>query len=98
MAKFIFETRVTDFIIQNNKSSKQFNCKNGTEMTANAVILATGHSARDIYELLHKKEIALKAKSFAMGVRVEHPQQIIDLYNTIVKENVMNYCQLRHIA
>ena len=42
------------------------------------VILATGHSARDIYELLHKKNIAIKAKSFAMGVRVEHPQEIID--------------------
>jgi uncharacterized FAD-dependent dehydrogenase len=40
--------------------------------------LATGHSARDIYEKLHEKNIALKAKSFAMGVRVEHPQQIID--------------------
>jgi len=40
--------------------------------------LATGHSARDIYYLLHKKNINLEAKSFAMGVRVEHPQQIID--------------------
>ena len=47
-------------------------------MAVNAVILATGHSARDIYELLHKKDILLKAKSFAMGVRVEHPQEIID--------------------
>jgi len=47
-------------------------------MTAARVILATGHSARDIYYLLHKKEIALQAKSFAMGVRIEHPQQIID--------------------
>ena len=47
-------------------------------MTVNTVILATGHSARDIYELLHKKEIAIQAKSFAMGVRVEHPQEIID--------------------
>ena len=72
-----FETRVTDFIIQHNKV-KAIQLQNGTEMTANAVILATGHSARDIYELLHKKEISLKAKSFAMGVRVEHPQHIID--------------------
>lgn len=47
-------------------------------MIVNSVILATGHSARDIYELLDKKNIALKAKSFAMGVRVEHPQEIID--------------------
>jgi uncharacterized FAD-dependent dehydrogenase len=47
-------------------------------MTVSRVILATGHSARDIFYLLHKKEIALEAKSFAMGVRVEHPQHIID--------------------
>ncbi|AUC22381.1 FAD-binding protein [Polaribacter sejongensis] len=72
-----FETRVTDFTVKNNKL-QAIHLKNGTEMAVNSVILATGHSARDIYELLHKKEIALKAKSFAMGVRVEHPQEIID--------------------
>ncbi|MFY0629307.1 MAG: FAD-dependent oxidoreductase [Flavobacteriaceae bacterium] len=72
-----FETRVTDFIIKNNKL-QALQLQNGNEMAVNSVILATGHSARDIYELLHKKEIALKAKSFAMGVRVEHPQEIID--------------------
>ncbi|MFT5761713.1 MAG: putative FAD-dependent dehydrogenase [Polaribacter sp.] len=72
-----FESRVTDFIIKNDKL-QALQLQNGTEMTVNSVILATGHSARDIYELLHKKEIALKAKSFAMGVRVEHPQHIID--------------------
>ncbi len=42
------------------------------------LILATGHSARDIYELLNSKNIAIEAKPFAMGVRVEHPQEIID--------------------
>src|SRR5690606_9916352 len=52
--------------------------QNGTEMPVNRVILATGHSARDIFYLLYEKEIALEAKSFAMGVRVEHPQHIID--------------------
>ncbi|QHI35573.1 Ferredoxin--NADP reductase [Kordia antarctica] len=72
-----FETRVTDFIIKENKI-QAIQLKDGRELTANRVILATGHSARDIYELLHKHEIALKAKSFAMGVRVEHPQEIID--------------------
>ncbi|ARV14922.1 NAD(P)/FAD-dependent oxidoreductase [Polaribacter sp. SA4-12] len=72
-----FETRVTDFKIKNNKL-QVIQLQNGTEMAVNSVILATGHSARDIYDLLHKKEIALKAKSFAMGVRVEHPQEIID--------------------
>lgn len=72
-----FETRVTDFVIKENKI-QAIQLLDGKEMTANAVILATGHSARDIYYLLHKKKIALKAKSFAMGVRVEHPQHIID--------------------
>ncbi len=75
--KIHFESRVTDFVIRNNKI-QAIQLKDGSELTANAVVLATGHSARDIYELLHQKNIALKAKSFAMGVRVEHPQQIID--------------------
>ncbi len=72
-----FESKVTNFVIKQNKLHA-IQLKNGKEMAVNAVVLATGHSARDIYELLHKKQIALKAKSFAMGVRVEHPQHIID--------------------
>lgn len=72
-----FETRVIDFTIKNNKI-QAIQLHNGEEMTVNRVILATGHSARDIFYLLHKKNIALEAKSFAMGVRVEHPQHIID--------------------
>jgi uncharacterized FAD-dependent dehydrogenase len=72
-----FETKVTDFTIKNNKI-KAIQLQNGDELEANRVILATGHSARDIFYLLHKKNIALEAKSFAMGVRVEHPQHIID--------------------
>ena len=72
-----FETKVTDFVIKDNKL-QAIQLHNGKEMNVNSVILATGHSARDVYELLHKKEIRIKAKSFAMGVRVEHPQEIID--------------------
>ena len=72
-----FETRVTNFVIKDNKL-KAIQLNNNTEMTVNKVILATGHSARDIYYLLANKKIALEAKSFAMGVRVEHPQHIID--------------------
>jgi hypothetical protein len=72
-----FESRVTDFIIKNNKL-QAIQLQNGKEIPVEAVILATGHSARDIYYLLHRKNIALKSKSFAMGVRVEHPQEIID--------------------
>lgn len=72
-----FETRVTDFNIKNNKI-EAIVLNNENEMSTDRVILATGHSARDIFYLLDEKKIALKAKSFAMGVRVEHPQHIID--------------------
>lgn len=72
-----FQTRVVDFIIKNRKINSII-LQTGEEMTVNRVILATGHSARDIFYLLYKKKIALEAKSFAMGVRVEHPQHIID--------------------
>ena len=72
-----FNTKVTDFVINNNTLKAII--LNGTgEMAVDRLILATGHSARDIFELLHQKDIALTAKSFAMGVRVEHPQHIID--------------------
>ena len=72
-----FKSRVTDFVIKNDKI-QAIKLQNGDEMSVNRVILATGHSARDIFYLLQKKKISLKAKSFAMGVRVEHPQHIID--------------------
>ena len=72
-----FETKVTDFIIKRNQIiALQLNDKK--EFSVTKVILATGHSARDIYYLLDKKNIAIEAKSFAMGVRIEHPQEIID--------------------
>ena len=72
-----FNTKVTDFIIDDSVL-KSIVINDSKEMEVQRVILATGHSARDIFYLLQKKKIALKAKSFAMGVRVEHPQQIID--------------------
>lgn len=72
-----FESRVTDFVIKNN-TIQAIQLQNGRELATEKVILATGHSARDIFYLLDQKKIALQAKSFAMGVRVEHPQHIID--------------------
>ncbi|RYG08720.1 MAG: FAD-binding protein, partial [Chitinophagaceae bacterium] len=73
----LFDAKLTDFIIHDNKI-KGIIVNNQQELLADDVILATGHSARDIYELLHKKNILLEAKPFALGVRIEHPQQIID--------------------
>ena len=60
----------------------------GNSFEADAVILATGHSARDIFELLHAKKILIEAKPFALGVRVEHPQALIDSsqYHCAVQE------------
>nr|MDA3904604.1 FAD-binding protein [Bacteroidales bacterium] len=72
-----FETKLSDFIIKNNSIIGVIDHK-GNEYQAEAVILATGHSARDIYHLLDQKGIILEAKDFAMGVRIEHPQQLIN--------------------
>lgn len=72
-----FESRVTDFIIHNNVI-KGIILQTGKEILADAVVLATGHSARDIYYLLNSKGIKLESKPFAMGVRIEHPQPLID--------------------
>lgn len=75
--EFIFEKKVTDLLISNN-TIRGVTTSNGEEFLADSVILATGHSARDIFYLLHKKQIAIEFKPFALGVRVEHPQQVID--------------------
>ena len=73
----LFETRLTDILIKNNEVQGIVTQK-GDTILANKLILATGHSARDIYELLDKKKVFLEAKPFALGVRAEHPQSLID--------------------
>ena len=75
--QFLFEQKVTDFIVTNN-ILKGVTTLAGNTFMADAVVLATGHSARDIFELLYAKNILIEAKPFALGVRVEHPQEIID--------------------
>lgn len=72
-----FEERVNDLII-NNGRIQAVHTQKGNEYTGEAVILATGHSARDIFELLEKKGIHIEIKPYALGVRIEHPQQLID--------------------
>ncbi|MFN8334814.1 MAG: FAD-dependent oxidoreductase [Cyclobacteriaceae bacterium] len=72
-----FNTRVTDFVLDRD-TIKGVATAHGDTLQGEAVILATGHSARDIFELLHHKQILIEAKPFALGVRVEHPQQLID--------------------
>lgn len=72
-----FETKMTDLILNQGKILGVID-QNNNEHIGDAFLLATGHSARDVFELLHQKNIALEAKEFAMGVRIEHPQELID--------------------
>lgn len=82
----LFEKKVTGFII-NDFTLKAVKTADENIFEADAAILATGHSARDIFELLHRKSILIEAKPFALGVRIEHPQSLID--------SVQYHCALR---
>ncbi|NOS93277.1 MAG: FAD-binding protein [Cyclobacteriaceae bacterium] len=72
-----FNTCVKEFILREGEMKGVITTE-GTRWEANAVILATGHSARDIFHVLHQQQILIEAKPFALGVRVEHQQQLID--------------------
>ncbi len=72
-----FDTRLDDFEIKNGKLVA-IRLNNGEKIKTDRVIMATGHSSRMIFELFAKKNIAIEAKPFALGVRVEHPQELID--------------------
>ena len=72
-----FDTKVADFIIK-EKVMKGVVLADGSKVEGLGVILATGHSARDIFHLLQKNEVRIEAKPFALGVRIEHPQSLID--------------------
>jgi len=72
-----FNSRVTDLLLREG-AVHGVRLADGTELLARATVLATGHSARDIFQLLLEKGIRIERKDFALGVRVEHPQAIID--------------------
>lgn len=72
-----FGAKATDFLIESG-NVRGVVVNDTEEIPAEAVILATGHSARDIYHLLHRHGILLEQKPFAVGVRIEHPQPLID--------------------
>jgi hypothetical protein len=81
-----YDSRVTDFIFKNEKL-KGVLVNTNREYLADALILAAGHSARDIFYILDKNKIRIEAKAFAMGVRIEHPQPLINeiQYHTRIK-------------
>lgn len=84
-----FDSSVTDFIIKNKKLLGVV-VNEKKEHFADSVILATGHSARDIFKLLYQKNITIEAKPFALGVRIEHPQPLIDGIQYLQKKREEN--------
>ncbi len=81
-----FETKMTDILTDRDRVAGVVT-NDGLKRYSKAVILATGHSARDIFELLHSKGIMVESKPFALGVRIEHPQYLID--------QAQYHCQVR---
>ncbi|MES2777177.1 MAG: FAD-dependent oxidoreductase [Bacteroidota bacterium] len=84
---FLFEKKLVDFVVE-KETITAIKTADGDTIKGDAVILATGHSARDIFELLYDKNILVEAKPFALGVRIEHPQRIID--------TVQYHCDVRN--
>jgi uncharacterized protein len=83
---FLFEKKVTGFEVKNNTIQLVITA-DGDSFKGDAVILATGHSAKDIFHLLYDNKILIEPKPFALGVRIEHPQSLID--------NMQYHCAVR---
>lgn len=83
-----FDSYVVDFATSSNKIVSALT-STGKEFKGDSFVLATGHSARDIYELMHRKKWLIEPKSFALGLRIEHSQGFIDQmqYNQRVRED-----------
>lgn len=75
--EFKFETRLTDLLIDDGQV-RGLTTHTGEEIETDLVILAVGHSARDTFEMLHDRGVAMEAKPFSIGARIEHPQAMID--------------------
>ena len=87
-AEFKFSSKVTDILLNDNGSVKGVEINNSTIVESQVVVAALGHSARDTFEMLYHKPLTMEAKAFAMGVRVEHPQELIGVsqYGEAYKE------------
>jgi uncharacterized protein len=75
--EILFDTKVVDFVLKEEEIIG-VRTADEKEILGEGVILATGHSARDVFELLHKRNIKIEPKPFAMGVRIEHSQAFVD--------------------
>jgi len=75
--EYRFQSRVTDLLIE-NRAIKGVRLESGEEILSGHVVLAVGHSARDMFQILLERGVALEAKPFSIGFRIEHPQSLID--------------------
>ena len=75
--EYRFRCKVTDLLIRDGHIHG-VTLEDGEEIAADHVVLAVGHSARDVFEMLHARGVAIEAKPFSIGFRIEHPQSLID--------------------
>ncbi len=75
--EYRFQSKVTDLLIRDGHIHG-VTLEDGEEIAADHVVLAVGHSARDVFEMLHARGVAIEAKPFSIGFRIEHPQSLID--------------------
>ncbi|MDF2820056.1 MAG: FAD-dependent oxidoreductase [Clostridiales bacterium] len=84
--EFLFNTQVTDILTKGNKIIG-VKTNTGKEISSEVVILAIGHSARDTFALLKESNVELQKKSFAIGLRIEHPQKLINMSQYGIEES-----------
>ena len=75
--EYRFESKVTDLLLD-GRQLRGVRLESGKEIAADHVVLAVGHSARDIFEMLYRRDVTIEAKPFSIGFRIEHPQSLID--------------------
>jgi len=76
--EYRFQSKVTDLLLDGDRRVRGVRLASGEEIAGTHVVLALGHSARDTFEMLHERGVAIEAKPFSLGFRVEHPQGLID--------------------
>ncbi len=75
--EYRFQSKVADLLIEDGRM-KGVRLESGEEILSDHVVLAVGHSARDVFDMLHRRGVAIEAKPFSIGFRIEHPQSLID--------------------
>jgi uncharacterized FAD-dependent dehydrogenase len=76
--EYRFQSKVTDLLLDADRQVRGVKLESGDEIASGHVVLALGHSARDSFEMLHGRGVAIEAKPFSIGFRIEHPQGLID--------------------